>query len=238
MELYYEQNVVNNNIDERIKKTKTLTVIKTVCLIGGVFILVSSALYWMIAFFSIPLFIAFFIVSRLNKRNNTEYDYAVDDECIKIAEIYFRERRKLKYAFAIRAIESVGMFDSEGYKKIERKATKKHLALVNYDDEQAIVYILYNTPKGKKLIFIEPDRGFIMALRRALSSSALTVYDKSMSDVEKYLAKREQELSASDEGCKDDEEDEQSDDSETETDEEQAAVSNDKVAEPTEAESK
>ncbi len=235
MELYYEQNVVNHNIDERAKKTKTLTVIKTVCLIGGVFMLVSSALYWGIAFFSIPLFIGFLIVSRLNKRNNTEYDYVVDDECIKISEIYFRSRRKLKYSISLRFIESVGVFDSEGYKKIERKATKKHLALVNYDDEKAVVYILSNTNKGKKLVFIEPDRGFIIALRRALSSSALTVFDKSISDFEKYLAKREQELTGNNDDSK---EDEQYDVEQSENSSDQVDSLGDENAELTEAESK
>lgn len=196
MELYYEQNVVNKNIDERTKRTKMFIIAKTICLVLGVFILVSSAmlieLFWIFILFSLPFFVASFILGRINKKLNVEYDYVIDDEHIKISEIYFRERRKLKYTVRLRLIESVGVFDSEGYKKVEGHANKKILALVNYDDESAIVYILYNTDKGKKLIFLEPDRGFMIALRRALSSTALTVFDKSVKDLEQRLLQKEQ----------------------------------------------
>lgn len=77
------------------------------------------------------------------------------------------------------------MFDSEGYKKVERLATKKVLALVNYEDEKSILYMLYSTDKGKKIIFLEPDRGFMISLRRVVS--AVNVFDKSISELEKRL---------------------------------------------------
>ncbi len=189
MEQYYEQTVVNKNIDERAKKTKALTIAKTACLIIGVFILVSSAmmitLFWVFILFATPFFVATVIIGKVNKRNNTEYDYVIDDEYIKITEVYYRQRRKLKHTIRLRTIESVGVFDSEGYKKIEKNAAKKILALVNYEDEKSVVYMLYSTDKGKRIIFIEPDHGFIMTLRRGVS--AVTVFDKSMSELERRL---------------------------------------------------
>lgn len=195
MDIYYEQNVVNNNIDERAKKTKTLSIAKMVCLVIGMFILVSSAMlliyFWAFLLVSLPFFAAFFFIGHVNKRNNTEYDYVIDGDNIAISEIYFRERRKLKYAISLRSVESVGVFDSEGYKKIEQSGAKKRLALVNYDDEQAILYIYYNGEKGKQIMFLEPDRGFMIALRRCVS--AVTVFDKSISDLEKLLSKKEAE---------------------------------------------
>lgn len=198
MEQYYEQNVVNNNIDERTKRTKTLVIAKTVFMIIGLFILMSSALFinvfWVFIIVSLPFFAVAFVIGHINKRNNTEYDYVIDDESIKISEIYFRERRKLKHTITLRRIESVGVFDTEGYRKIERTAAKKILSLVNYDDEQSIIYILYSTEKGKRIMFIEPDRGFMIALRRAVS--AITVFDKSIADFEKRLAEKEAELAA------------------------------------------
>lgn len=202
MELYFEQNVTNKNVDERTKRTKTLIVAKSICMVLGVFVLISSAmlgnlfwsLFWIFLLFSIPFFVATFILGRINKRYNTEYDYVLDDEFIKISEIYFRERRKIKHTIRLRFIESVGVFDSEGYKKLERNVSKKILALVNYDDEESIVYICYKTDNGvRKILFIEPNKGFMIALRRALSTSALTVFDKSVSDLEKRLAQKEQE---------------------------------------------
>ncbi|MCH5165243.1 MAG: hypothetical protein J1G01_02450 [Clostridiales bacterium] len=194
MELYYEQNVTNHNIDERAKKTKTLIIARTIFGMIGLFILISSAvlitMFWAFLLMSLPFFGVTIILGIINKRNNTEYDYVLDDEYFKISEIYYRQRRKLKYAIQLRAIESVGVFDSEGYRKIERNAIKKNLALVNYDDEDSIIYILYYTQKGRKIIFIEPDRGFMIALRRVVS--ALTVFDKSIADFEKRLTAKEE----------------------------------------------
>lgn len=189
MELFYEQTVTNNNIDERTKRTKTLTVAKTICFVIGLFILVSCAMYinvfWIFILVAIPFFFAAFVLGRINKRNNTEYDYVLDDEYLKVSEVYFRQRRKLKHTIRLRTVESVGVFDSEGYKKVERLANKKVLALVNYEDEKSILYMLYSTDKGKQILFIEPDRGFMMSLRRAVS--AVNVFDKSISELEKRL---------------------------------------------------
>lgn len=202
MELYFEQNVTNKNVDARLKRTKALIVAKTICMIIGIMAIVSSAMlgdyffnfFWVFLLFSAPFFVATYILGRINKRCNTEYDYVVDNEFIRITEIYFRERRKLKHTVRLRLIESVGAFDTEGYKKAERNTNKKILALVNYDDEESVLYICYKTDKGKRnILFLEPNKGFIIALRRALSTSALTVFDKSMPDLEKRLAKKEQE---------------------------------------------
>ncbi len=200
IEQFYEQNVVNNNIEARTKRTKTLTIAKTACIIIALFVLMTSMmfinddsfLFWLgiLAAVSVPFGAAAFILGHINKRNNVEYDYTLDDEYLKISEIYFRESRKLKYNIRLRTIESVGVFDSEGFKKNEGKAEKKQLALVNYDNEQAIVYILYNTEKGRRMIFIEPDRGFMIALRRVVS--AITVFDKSIADFEKYIKQSEE----------------------------------------------
>lgn len=202
MELYFEQNVTNKNVDERTKRTKALIVAKTICMVIGVFSIVSSAMlgdyffyyFWIFVLFAVPFFVAMFIIGRINKRCNTEYDYVIDDEFIRITEIYFRERRKLKHTIRLRFIESVGVFDTEGYKKAERNTHKKILALVNYDDEDSVLYICYKTDKGvRNILFLEPNKGFLMALRRALSGVALTVFDKSVADLEKRLAKKEQE---------------------------------------------
>lgn len=199
-QLFYEQNVVNHNIEERVKKTKILSFVKMACIVIAVFVLVTSAmfvqddsfLFWLgiLALVATPFVIAAIIIGKINKRNNTEYDYYIDDEYLKVSEIYFRERRKLKYTVRLRLVESVGVFDSEGYRKNESKASKKQLALVNYEDEKSIVYILYNTDKGRRLLFLEPDRGFMIALRRAVS--AVMIFDKSIADFEKRLNEQEE----------------------------------------------
>lgn len=195
MEIYYEQNVVNKNIDERIKKTRTLTIAKTFCIILAVGVLLTSILFvvddsfvaWLgiLSLTSVPFIGAAIIIGRINKRNNTEYDYIIDDEYLKVSEIYFRERRKLKHTIRLRSVESAGLFGSDGYKRIESRADKKILALVNYDDEKTILYLLYGTDKGRRIIFLEPDRGFLIALKRVVS--AVNVFDKSMTELEKNL---------------------------------------------------
>lgn len=199
MEQYYEQNVVNKNIDERIKKTRTLTIAKTFCTVAAIGILLTSILFvvddsfvaWLgiLSVTSVPFIIAAVIIGRVNKRNNTEYDYVIDGEYLKVSEIYFRERRKLKHSVRLRAVESAGMFGSEGYKKIESKAEKKILALVNYDNEKTILYLLYSTEKGRRIMFLEPDRGFMIALRRVVS--AVNIFDTSMTELEKNLETEE-----------------------------------------------
>ena len=196
MEQYYEQNVVNKNIDERIKKTRTLTIAKTFCTVAAIGILLTSILFvvddsfvaWL-GILSVTFIIAAVIIGRINKRNNTEYDYVIDDEYLKVSEIYFRERRKLKHSVRLRSVESAGMFGSEGYKKIESKAEKKILALVNYDNEKTILYLLYSTEKGRRIMFLEPDRGFMIALRSVVS--AVNIFDKSMTELEKNLETEE-----------------------------------------------
>lgn len=201
MEQYYEQNIVNRNIEERTKKTKVLTIAKMACIAIAVFVLSASMLFiqadyfvqmlGLLALIDIPFVCAAIILGHINKRNNIEYDYVIDDEYLKISEIYYRQRRKLKHNILLRSIQSVGMFDSEGYRKNEQNVRKKHLAIVNYDDEKAIVYIMYHTEKGMQMIFVEPDRGFMIALRRTVS--AFSVFDKSMSDFEKLLEEKEAE---------------------------------------------
>ena len=195
MDIYYEQNVVNHNIDDKAKKTKTLVIARMICLVLGLFILISSAMmimfFWVFLLASLPFFAGFILIGHINKRNNTEYDYVIDGEYINVSAIYFRERRKLKYKIRLRSVESVGVFDSEGYKKVEQNAAKKKLALVNYDDELSIMYVYYSTEKGKQIIFLEPDRGFMIALRRCVS--ALTVFDRSIADLEKRLSQKEAE---------------------------------------------
>lgn len=204
MDIFYEQNVVNNHIDSRAKKTRTLVIAKSICLTLGVFCLVSTGMlgnaffryFWILVLISAPFFVFTVIFEKINRRNNAEYDYYVDNEYISICEIYYRESRKQRYKIMLRQIAAVGMFDSDGYKKISKTAVKKNLALVNYDDEKSILYILYCTEKGRQLIFIEPDCGFIIALRRALSSSALTIFDSSVNLLERRLTEKEQAQTA------------------------------------------
>ena len=155
------------------------------------FVVDDSFVAWLVilSVTSVPFIIAAVIIGRINKRNNTEYDYVIDDEYLKVSEIYFRERRKLKHSVRLRSVESAGMFGSEGYKKIESKAEKKILALVNYDNEKTILYLLYSTEKGRRIMFLEPDRGFMIALRRVVS--AVNIFDKSMTELEKNLETEE-----------------------------------------------
>ena len=42
------------------------------------------------------------------------------------------------------------------------------------------------------MIFLEPDRGFLSTLRRALPS--VSIFDKSVSDLDKYLLKKEADI--------------------------------------------
>lgn len=200
MDIYYEQNVVNNNIDEQQRKTKSLSFAKMACMCIGVFLILTGAmffgLWWVVItaiMIAVPFFVAAIIIGKINKRNNMEYDYVLTDESLSVSEIYYRARRKLKHKIALRNIESIGSFNSDAYKRAQATAVKKQLALVNYEDEKFILYVLYHTDKGKKILFLEPDRGFIGALRRCITS-AYGIIDKSVTELDMHLARRDAEI--------------------------------------------
>lgn len=193
MEQYYEQNVVNQEIDNISKRTRTFSILRMICFGLSIAILIFGTamlkVYWIFVIAAIPSFAIGCVIGHYNKRANTEYDYVLDNEKISIAEIYYRMRRKQKYNISLRSIESVGAYGSEGYKRIANTIKKKYLALVNFDDEKAVLYMVYNTEKGRFLIFLEPDRTFMLTLRRVVS--AVMLFDSSVSDLERRLSEKQ-----------------------------------------------
>lgn len=198
MEQYYEQNVINHEMDKISNRTRTLSILRLVCFGLSVAILFFGAtmlkIYWVFVIAAIPSFAIGLVIGHFNKRANTEYDYVLDNDQISVAAIYYRARRKLKYKIDLRTVESVGAYGSEGYKRNAETVKKKQLALVNFDDEKAVLYIVYNTDKGRFMIFLEPDRTFMLTLRRVVS--AIKLFDSSVSDLEKHLSAKQAEIIA------------------------------------------
>lgn len=196
MEQYYEQNVVNYGIDNISKRTRILSILRMICfgLSIAILFLGITMLNWILAIAAIPSFAVGCVLGHYNKRANTEYDYVLDNEKLCIAEIYYRMRRKQKYKISLRSIESVGAYGSDGYKRAAGSVKKKHLALVNFDDEKTVLYIVYKNDKGKFMIFLEPDRTFMLTLRRVVS--AIQLFDSSVSELERCLSVKQAEIIA------------------------------------------
>lgn len=198
MEQYYEQNVINREIDRISRRTRTFSILRMICFGLSIAILIFGTamikVYWIFVIAVIPSFAIGCVIGHYNKRANTEYDYVLDNEMLRIAEIYYRMRRKLKYNISLSSIESVGAYGSEGYKRNANSVKKKYLALVNFDDENAVLYIVYKTDKGRFMIFLEPDRTFMLTLRRVVS--AIRLFDNSVSDLERRLSAKQAEIIA------------------------------------------
>lgn len=205
--VFYEQNVIKRDIDERTKKTQTLTVAKTVLLMLGV--LIDSSVFFLIGmetaqfflfFFvllgaSVPFYVVSLLLGKANKKANTEYDYSLVETRLTVSAVFFRDRRKKLYEIDTAAMISIGAFVSETYKKYDNDNVKKVFALANYDDEDAVAYLVFDTPKGRMLMFFEPDSGMIAALRRAVGR--FDVFDSSIKKVsENDLARAAEERRA------------------------------------------
>lgn len=192
MNLYYEQNLLNRKYDTIARKNKTSGIVRTIML-GIAFMLIMSNILvigtegaWIVVLVllgaSVPFIAVFFVITRIMKLRSTEYDYVINDNLITITAVFFRDARKVKYKINNQQISLIGQYGSDAYKRAENLASKKQYALVNYDDEQAIAFILYTDNKGEKnILFFEPSKDFISALRRAISK--YEVFDSSVKDL-------------------------------------------------------
>ncbi len=194
MDYYYEQNVENPNIDKHRKRTTALTIVRyTILAIGILFA------YLLIFYFTpvntgkgpivfslifaalelVPIILAFIFIGKFLKKTNTEYDYILSGNVLRIVRIVRRTRRKLFATINIDAIESVGKIESEAYDRLaSSRELKKQFAICDYDDESRLVYVHYHSADGNYLLHFEPNEEMVMTLRRSLPR--FTIMDKSM----------------------------------------------------------
>lgn len=191
--IYYEQNLTSFDFEKLQKKNKTTVSISTVLLGVGILLIMGcffaigleNAAIIIISFIcaSIPFIAASILLNRLAKKRLTEYDYVISDTTLSISAVYARSQRKLLYKIESPQIISIGKFGSDACARAEKSATHRKVAVVNFNDEDAIAFILYNGDKDgeKVLLFIEPSKELMINMRRSISR--YEVFDESVASL-------------------------------------------------------
>lgn len=193
MDYYYEQNVNNPHIDAHKKRTKLLSILRyTVLVIGLVFAYIiffwgtaanlTSILFSLlfIALELAPVILVFIMIGRYIKRTNSEYDYILSGDILRIVRVIRRTKRKLFLTIRLDAIESVGKISCDAYDRYASSNNiKKQFAVCDFENEDAIVYMYYHGEEGNCLLHFEPDDEMVATLRKSLPR--FSIMDKSMS---------------------------------------------------------
>ncbi len=196
MEIFFEQNVDNPNIDKHKKRTTVLSVLSKVFLvlgivlaivgIGGIALPSGGNVVLTIALqivFSLlmgaPFVLAFFLIRRFLRQSNAEFDYILNGNILRIVRITMRVKRKLLATVPMDCVESIGRITCESYERnAANKSIKKQYAVCHYEEEENLAYIRYRSNGEDFLLHIEPNEEMVTALRRSLPR--ISIMDKSM----------------------------------------------------------
>lgn len=188
MEIFFEKNVVNENIDKHKKRNVVFNVIRVLSII----ILVIE-IYFILSFQGIPVdqgalavvlsilfsvsmilppIASIVLFSRLLSRLNAEYDYYIAGDVFRVMQVLNRKKRKKFLEASMSAISEVGTLESENFERYNiDKSIKKMNAFCN--DDSLLGYIYFSLDGEKKLLILELDDEFLFALRKALPMSVL-----------------------------------------------------------------
>ena len=192
MEVIFEQNVSNPNIDKHRKRTKFLSVLRYILLAIGIlaaFILLMLGqvkswtdvlIVFVFALLSLaPGVASFILLGMYLNRTNSEYDYSLHGSVLRIVRITRRTKRKLMSTIYLDAVDSIGKINSESYNRFSSsKELKKQYAICDYEDEDKLIYIKYRSEGEDFLLHFEPNDEMIKSLR--LSLPRMSIMDKSM----------------------------------------------------------
>lgn len=192
MDVYFEQSLINENIDKHSKRTRTLTVIRYVCIAAIVLIVllaitllldISSVASFFVSLLLVLLMLSPFVVThillgRLIANGNLEFDYLLNGSMFRIVKVINRKKRKKLVELNVSSFESLGHISSEAYDRYAgSRDVKKLFALTDYENEDTVYYIYYTLNGNKYLLHIAPNNEMIMALRKSVGR--ITVLDKS-----------------------------------------------------------
>lgn len=189
MEAFYEQNLINNAINEHSRRTRIWVIVSKILWGLGIAILIVFAvfaiavknfIYLLIgAGFCVPFILPAFLLGVYIKKTNCEYDYILAGDTLRIVCVMRRLKRKLVETIPLSSVVTVGSILSESYEKnLASKDIKKKYAICDYEAVDKIAYILYRSNGEKIMTHIEPDEGLIAALRKCLPR--VGVVDKSL----------------------------------------------------------
>lgn len=193
MDLYCEQSVANANIDKHSKRTKTLGILRYVCItiviILALLIFVmpidekKPGLSFLMGFIMlllimIPFIVTYILLGRMLVNSNLEFDYYLNGSTFRIVKVVNRKKRKKMVEVNTSVFESLGHISAEAYERYAgSKDVKKLFAITDYEDEDSVYYIYYSFNGTKYLLHIAPSNDMVMALRKSVAR--ITILDKS-----------------------------------------------------------
>lgn len=188
MEVFFEKNVVNENIDRHKKRNVVFNVIRIISIV-----ILIVEIYFILSFQGIPvdqgawavvlsIFSSLIIIaspiasiivfSMLLSRLNAEYDYYIAGDVFRVMQVINRKKRKKFTEFSVSAISELGILESENFERYNADKTIKKLnAFCNEDS--LLGYVYFTVDGEKKLLILELDEEFLLALRKALPMSVL-----------------------------------------------------------------
>ncbi len=194
MDIYYEMNVTNENIDKHQKRNKVFKALKIASIVWlvltGIFIFGFFqfgdrnvlGIVIELALLLAPPICSILLFRHLLNNLNCEYDYYITDDKFRIVKVVNRVKRKKLLETPLSSFVSVGSVESENFVRYGNDKSVK-LVTAYCNDENFPIYVYFNDDVDKKLLIIETDEKLLIALRRSLNS---TVIEK---DLNLYISK-------------------------------------------------
>jgi hypothetical protein len=136
---------------------------------------------------SLPI-VGFLIFHKLFSRASAEYDYFIFGSMFRIIRITNRSKRKRILEIPIDSIGAIGIMGSDSYNRY--KSDNKIKILNAYcNDSAAVVYFYVSQNSERKLINVEIDAEFIIALKKSLNHGVIS---KEINDLYKKLTENSQ----------------------------------------------
>lgn len=180
MNLYFEKNVINENMRDNPAKGKTFETLRII--VTAIMIVVLTFLLWYVqwtdanwlfnvALFSIvlgPSITLILVFGRLLKKHCCEYDYIISNNELKIIRIYNYKKRETILTLDLSNALRIGFTSEDDFKQCEEKSEKKVAGFCNINEDYLYVF---GTIKGiNTLLICEFDADFITALKKSVAS--------------------------------------------------------------------
>lgn len=201
MEVFYEKNVVNNDIDKHKKRNIVLNVLRvlSVAMIiaaaafvfnfqafpvssGGLALALSVAVAVLIV--GAPVLFTV-LLTKLMGRLNSEFDYYILGDSFRIVRVINRKKRKKVAEFPLSSVSAVGLVESENFDRYAADRTVRRLTAACNED--AVLLYIYVASGERMLVIVEADDELKIALRRSLP---LSVFDDTLKKIDLRSAKQ------------------------------------------------
>lgn len=197
MEIFYEKNVVNKNIDKHRTRNKILRILQMISL--GIFVFIFVSLFSITVYdpdesdmarayvtlivllcLLLPLSL-YFLFGWIIKLLTVEYDYVIMGDRLKILKIVNRKKRKPVLDVELSSINLIGLVGGEKFNDLcaaQSANTKKYFC----NPDAFMIYIYLTDYKGRSFIIIEADDEFLINIKKSLKNFS-TLDD----DLKKYM---------------------------------------------------